>query len=215
MRELFDQTLGAAYARQMALADYLAERPFSLNLHEGLVRFGEDLSFPIQILGSEVFVNKSWMWAWANQPSVPAELAQASQNLKAFGEENDLPAFTQPKVGLDEFSAFELVMASSEILGGHPFYKVPTEHYALFFIILGIPPQALHRSPVLAASTLSQLIATFEVQHRYAAENFLELRGFRVAVTPSGLSAQHPDGTRLAVNLDGTGRIVNIDGGST
>jgi len=113
------------------------------------------------------------MWAWANERSVPSQLAQASTNLKAFGEENQLPAFSQPMFGLDEWSAFELVMASSEILGGHPFYKIPTEHYALFFLILGIPQPALARPPVLAASTLGELIATFQLEHRYAAEGFL------------------------------------------
>ena len=212
MRELLDQTLGAAYARQMAMADFLGERPFSLNLGEGLVRFGDDLAFPIQILGSEAFHNNSWMWAWANQRSVPAELAQASQNLKAFGEENDLPAFSQPMVGLDECSAFELAMASSEILGGHPFYKIPTEHYALFFLVLGIPQEALQRAPGLAAITLSELIATFELQHRPAAEDFLKSQGFQVAVTPSGLTAQHPDGTKISVEFDAMGRIASIDG---
>lgn len=210
VRNLLDQTLGAAFSRQLALEDFLGERSFTLNLNEGEIKFGEDMSFPIQILGSEAFPNNSWMWAWANARSVPPQLAQASENLRRFGEENQLPIFTSTMVGLDEVSGFELALASSEILGGHPVYRIPTEHYALYLILLGLPAGSLQRPPQLAAGTLTQLLATFVLHPRHATIDFLASQGFEVDDSGPGVAARHASGTEVKVDFDEQGRVALI-----
>ncbi|MCA9269681.1 MAG: hypothetical protein KDA41_14470, partial [Planctomycetales bacterium] len=61
--------IGNAYAKQLAFADFLGERNWRVSISEGRVKFGNDLSYPIQLIGTEAYGDSSWLWAWANEQS--------------------------------------------------------------------------------------------------------------------------------------------------
>ncbi|MDS9993261.1 hypothetical protein PNQ69_10775 [Xanthomonas sp. A2111] len=95
--------IGSAYARQLALADVLAERRWQVDLGEGRVHFGEDLSFPLQLLGTAAEASASWLWAWANTAShlPPALLADAAA-LRAYGEHEGIEELVAPSWAVGE-----------------------------------------------------------------------------------------------------------------
>jgi hypothetical protein len=67
--DLFAQHVATAMARQVALADLIGERNWSVDLSAGHATFGDDLRFAIQLLGTESQGDGTWLWAWANAES--------------------------------------------------------------------------------------------------------------------------------------------------
>ena len=71
----------------MAFADYLGDRGWNLDTQTGIVTFGEDLQFNVQILGTHSEVDNSWLWAWANESSgLPESVIATSLEMKADGD---------------------------------------------------------------------------------------------------------------------------------
>ena len=63
----FTQHIGTSFARQLALADYLGECRWQVDVVGGTIHFEDKGSYPIQLLGSESEMEGTWLWAWANE----------------------------------------------------------------------------------------------------------------------------------------------------
>ena len=55
--------IGAAFARQLALAEHIGERDWQIDLTEGVATFGDDLRYQVQLLGTESHLDNTWLWA--------------------------------------------------------------------------------------------------------------------------------------------------------
>lgn len=201
----------SSHARQMALADYLGDRHWGLDARAGILRFGDDLRFRVQMLGTRADHNDSWMWSWANEESgLPSAVTALASALRQFGEEHGIEEFTEPFYVLREgLTGHMLAMACSGVAGGKCYYRAPYEGGALFMLLDDVPAHVT--APVAAQRAvfvLNDLISHFEVDNRMLAINFLRQQAFSVDEAPGQVTAARPDGSALQIHFDSLGRIA-------
>ena len=51
LRQLFSQHAGSGFIKQLNFADLLGNRNWGVDLQKGTATFGDDLEFPLQLLG--------------------------------------------------------------------------------------------------------------------------------------------------------------------
>lgn len=210
--QLFATVAGSAMARQLQFADYLGERRWSVNLNEGQVRFGDDLAFPMQLIGTESQHDDTWLWAWANPSAIPIPLIEAAEQLRQYGEQHHLPELAERSCSLSVADGHRLSMVASGLVRKTCYYRGPYEGGALFFLVLGLPVELFARVAVERACTvLGQLISEFEVDHRLLAESFLQDQGFALSAVGHTLHAVRDDGSKLDLTFDELSRITEIE----
>jgi hypothetical protein len=208
--ELFAQHVATAMARQIALADLIGERGWSVDLSAGSATFGDDLRFPIQLLGSESHLDGTWLWAWANhQSGLPPALLHLCGWLRDYGGKMGIAELTEPSFPLDRADGAKLALVASG-LTGRPYYRGPYEGGALFFHLEGVPDAPV--APERAITVLSQVIQTWPLPHRLVAGAFLTQQGWALDEAGPRMSARHPDGSTIEITFDDLGRIAQFGG---
>jgi hypothetical protein len=209
--DLLSQHIGSAFARQLAFADLLGERSWSVTISEGIVTFGNDLRFPIQLLGSEADGNATWLWAWANKASnLPDKVLVACNKLRELGQREGVPELTGRTFSLDQASGHAISLVASGVFGNCCYYRGPYDGGALFFLVNNPPDELLRPVPVERAVTvITEVISNFDVSHRPMAESFLRAQGFSWD-TASGAMVASRHGDEITLSFDDLGRIANI-----
>lgn len=83
-------------------------------MQKGLLRFGDDLEYPVQLLGTHAFEPRTWLWVWANtQSNLPPQLTEAALRIRQLGEAQTVEAFTQPSLQLDDITDHMIAMTCS------------------------------------------------------------------------------------------------------
>ena len=211
--ELLAEHIGLAFARQLAFADCLGQRDWNVNITEGVVRFGEDLKFPIQLLGSEAYDSDTWLWAWANKASnLPDELLVSVARVRSVGEQRGIRELSEPRFGLDVASGHALALAASGIVGECCYYRGPYDGGALFFLV-GQPPDAVLQPArsERVVTVITEIISQFDVEHRKMAETFLRTQGFDIDRQPAHTLASR-DCDTITLDFDARGRLSGIRG---
>jgi len=214
-RMLFSQYAGTAFAKQLAFGDFLDERNWGVDLGTGHVTFGTDLSYPLQLLGSESDGDSSWLWAWANDASnLPEPLLENARKLKNLGEKQGISELVERSYSVEEVNGHLLSMLASGMESSACYYRGPYEGGALYFLVCNIPDNVTNPvSPERATSVLSQVIAQFDVEHQVFAKSFLLQQKYDIEETLGSLIARQ-DGNSLTVSFDEQGRILTIEGSS-
>jgi hypothetical protein len=206
--ELFSRHVATAMARQLALADLIGERDWSVDLTAGTAAFGPDLRFPLQLLGSESHLDGTWLWAWANSASnLPADVLHLAGWLRAYGSSTGVAELTDATFPLSRADGHRLALLASG-LTGRPYYRGPYEGGALFFHLENVP--AAEVTPERAVTVLSQTISAFPVDHRLAVVSFLEQQGWQVR-DEDAVTGRHGSGATLHVTFDQLGRIAQFN----
>lgn len=210
--ELFSALAGTAMARQIALAEFLDERSWAVDLETGSVTFGDDLTYPIQLLGTESHLNDTWLWAWANPSELPTPLLEAAQQLREYGQQQKISEFTTNTFKLEVADGHRVAMLATGLVRKTCYYRGPYENGALFFLVMGLPKEVFVPVTVERACTvINQVISVFEVDHRVMAESFLQEQGFALSTTVDGLHAVRDDSGSLDLAFDDAGRITEIN----
>jgi hypothetical protein len=206
--DIFVRCAASATARQLGLDDLLGERSWAVDIGAGTATFDE-LTYSIQLLGTEAERDHSWLWAWANEASgLPDLVLKGSRRLRAFGAEGGIGMFTTRTFSLGKLTGHQIAMVCSALLGDVPYYRGPYDGGALYFTLEGV-----HLPPINGArigTVLSQVITTFELDHRVATQSFLSDLGYSVTASPTRLEASGPSGTAIRVDFDGLGRLTNL-----
>ena len=207
--DLFSRNVVTAMARQLALADLIGDRDWAVDLAAGTATFSHDLRFPIQLLGTESHLDRTWLWAWANSGSdLPADVLRLCGWLRGYGQNSGVAELTEPSFPLDRADGHRLALLASG-LTGRPYYRGPYEGGALFFHLENVPPSVV--APEQAFTVLGQAVSAFPMDHRVAVVSFLEQQGWRVE-SGAAVTGRHPDGTIMNVTFDQAGRIAEIGG---
>jgi hypothetical protein len=213
--DLFAAEVGSAFARQLALADLIGNRSWSSDMRTGRIAFGDDLSFPIQVLGSRSDADDTWLWGWANQQSnFPAHVLSACSRIKQLGTEHGIKEFTEPGFVLDAVSDHMLAMLCGGLIGTACYYRAPQQGGAAFLLLEETPDSI--RAPAAAArvnTVLMQVISNFDIEHRPMAESFLRQQGFVLSGAPASIQATRAaDDVQVQIAFDEYGRITRVDG---
>lgn len=213
--ELLARHVGTAFSRQIAFAERLGERRCSLDLGEGRARFGGDLAYPIQLLGTESGADQTWRWAWADQASnLPAELLVTSEKLRGLGLRENItelssPAFPQQ---LADGHSLALLASGLEERGSCYYCEKNLAGGSLFFLVeKALPTVAAPLPQERVITVIEQLVEQFDLKHRMMLEGFLVDQGFGLRVHDDTLLASR-QGSGLTLRFDPMGRLVELQG---
>jgi hypothetical protein len=214
LADLFATHCATSFARQLALADVIGERPWGLGLKEGQIAFGNDLRFGVQILGTRSDATDSWMWAWANDASnLPPPLVEASRKVRAYGEQHAIPELTSRTFPLDAISDHGLTMACRGLLDAACYYRAPYEGGAAFVLLDGVPASVTAPvRPERAVTVLMQVLENFDVDHARMARAFLTQQGYTLREGDGRWEATDAHGSTLVLAFDALGRLTKLEG---
>lgn len=89
--EFFHRYSGIVFESQKNFNEIIGDRAWAADLAQGIISFGNDLVFEIQLLGTFSHENQTWFWSWANQdPFITDAIRQDAVSLKEYGEEHNL-----------------------------------------------------------------------------------------------------------------------------
>lgn len=212
-QQLFTTYVGTSFSKQLAFADVIGKRNWNVNLDEGLIRFGSDQSYTIQLLGSQSSGDNSWMWAWANEAmNLPTTLTKASLAMREVGQKEGIDELSQPTFASEFADGHTLSMIASGMNRESCYYRGPYGGGAAFFLIMN-PPQIVS-APAETARVLRvipQVISTWSLEHGLMAESFLRSQNFDWERNGNEAIATR-DGDRVQINFDDQGRISGLSG---
>ncbi|HTH97224.1 MAG TPA: hypothetical protein VL574_07375 [Stellaceae bacterium] len=210
--DVFTQHLGTSYARQLALADLVGDRPWSADLDAGTISFGDEFVFQAQFLGSRSNIDDTWLWGWGNHHGYAPAVLEASIKIQAFGEVQDISELMDRKFKLGPITDHMVAMACRGILDGDCYYRAPYDDGAAFLLLAGLPPEVTQ--PVAqerVSPLLIEILSSFHVNHRLLAESFLAEQGFVIDTREDGAEATRGN-TRFIMTFDHLDRITSIEG---
>jgi hypothetical protein len=211
--DLFAQHVATGMARQLALAELLGDRGWQLDLNAGSVTFGDDLRYPVQLLGTESHADRTWLWAWANTAgNIDPTLLQLAGWLREHGRAEGLRELAEPSLRLDHVDGHRLALVASG-LTGRAYYRGTYNGGAIFFHLENLPSRVQGAvAPEKVFTVLGQVLQAFAVDHRTVVVSFLRQQGWRVDDQPAGVAGRHTDGSQIQVSFDHLGRISNLTG---
>lgn len=97
---------------------------------------------PVQMIGSYSQAGRTWMAAWAN-PAVPDRISVASEEVRAYGEEHDIPILTMAQLDADAEAAETIAAIACRITRSAGIYRaadLPIVPYLFFGPTVTITP---------------------------------------------------------------------------
>jgi hypothetical protein len=197
-----------SYDKQMSLSALVKERP-NFSYGGGRLSFGDDLSFPIQLLGSQSEYDNTWLWAWANT-GLSGWPLEGAQQLRDYGVAHSIPELTKSQFALRDFDGHYLTMVCAGILNADCYYRLPYEGGAAFLVVPSAPEvQALSdRSPHYMVGRITDFICLFPCSHRVSVEHYLTYKSYTFSSSGSELTARSPLNQTLRVCFDASGRVL-------
>lgn len=204
--------IGSAYARQQALAEVLGERDWRVDLDEGRVRFGGELSFPVQLLGTAAEASASWLWAWANTAShLPPALLADADALRAHGEREGIEELAAPSSALGEDGGHQIALLAGA-LRGRCYYRAPYDGGALFFLLEEVPAAVFAPcDDARVLRLLGELPMQFALDHRVMSEGLLGDQGYALQRDAVQTVATRGN-TRIVLQFDAQQRLSRVQG---
>ncbi|MBB2910175.1 hypothetical protein FHS43_001438 [Streptosporangium becharense] len=211
LQQHLSRCIASSLARQIAFGELTGHLGWAVDVNTGTITFGDDLRFPIQLLGTESDAEQTWLWAWANTRSnLPPALLRAATWLREYGLQHRIPELTEAQVPLDSADGHLLALLSAG-LTGRCYYRGSHQGGAVFLLVEAVPDSVLAPvPPERAVAVLSHAIGMCELDHRTLVGSFLTQQGWQVETAAAAIAGRHPGGSELRVEFDGQGRIGDI-----
>ncbi len=210
---LLSTSVGGSCARQLALGELIGKRDWSVDIDQGIVQFGKDLQFPMQLLGTESNGDDSWLWAWANQQSpFPDAQLQHCLQLREIGTKKNIPEFAERSFPLEVASGYEIGTVASALLGNAFYYRAPHDHGALVFTIQDLPAELGARVPIeRVVRVIQEVVDNFDINAQAMCQQFLIDQQFNLRTNKDSISAIRGAST-IELSFDELGRLTNLSG---
>lgn len=165
-----------ALEKQENLSLFIEDGTGQLDLEKGTLSFG-DAEFDVQVLGFYTDELKHWAWAWDNEDIFGKDLIKSAVQMKALGDEFDIPEFRLPILNADFNDCHALAMTSIGVLGMDGYYAVSEEGIDIFVAIKSdLIPQ--DNSVEKFRNTFNTFQKNFKVYSKIAFESYTKLKGY-------------------------------------
>jgi predicted PurR-regulated permease PerM len=207
--DLFSTHAGTAFAKKLAFSEYLGERDWKLDTDEGMVKFGDDLSFPVQILGTHSVNDNSWLWAWANSESdLPNSILTTSLEMKGYGEINNVQEFSQGHYALD-CEAAQLAMICSGMTNCC-YYRGDYEGGSVYFLVINTPEVSAVIDDDRVIHVFVEVLELYDINPVLFAKSFFSQQGFTLQEGDKTYTASR-NGNDIVVYFDDQGLITEVN----
>lgn len=202
----------ASLDKQDALADLIGDMDWAVDLIAGTIIFGGQLTFAVQLLGTESWEDDTWLWAWDNQAGgLPESVVQAAHQVRACGTQEQVRELTLGQFGLDLADGHTLSMIASGLCGADAYYRSPFSTGAAFFLLTA--PEIREEMPVSLvrmARLFNTFIGRFPCDHREALRAYATYKGFVSVEAGHELRGTSTQGSSLRATFDDEGRMTEM-----
>lgn len=172
-----------ALEKQRNLYSVTGELSWNVDMNKEEITFGDDLTFPMQVLGSFSHSSETWLWLWDNKAGGYAEsVMQQALLLKQYGEENNIELLSVGKFDAVQNDLHLIGMIATEMFNLSGYYL---GNYGQGTMVVTIKDDAIDSSESEELSRIltvfPELISTFEIQnHKNAFTNYLSQKGYEL-----------------------------------
>lgn len=210
---LLEEHAGAAFERQYSLSEVVGSNNWQIDMGTGLISFGDNLNFPMQILGSYAFDSGTWLWAWANEASnIPNELLTEANALKQLGEEYNIEFLTMPEYKMEATDVHSLGIIASGKFGSSAYYA---GNYGSGILLVTVKSPQIdnieYNEQARILTVIPELVSIFTVNHKRTIENYLLAKGYIITEKENCISANKGNNT-ITTEFDEKGRLAKING---
>jgi hypothetical protein len=211
--ELLNKFAIQSTEKQYRLAERIGDRPWSLSLETGKIRFGDDLSWGVQVLGTESYTNATWMWAWANDSlKLPLELVDGAKKVRDFGAHKTVRELENKSFGLDVANGYALATVAVGLVEAHGYYRAPFEDGAVYVLVTD-PAFPSVRPPSTAemVQAVRKAMQSFDLDPPDALAAYAQQRAGRLDREGSRATLVIGDRPRFTAVLDAKEKISRIE----
>ena len=237
LHDLYTQHAALSLEKQLALGEVIGDRDFSFDADVGVMRFGPDLAFPMQVLGSVSRQSSTWLWAWASAQPLPPALLQAAHQLKALGQRDGIDELVEEEfdivpppapvesllhlhqqltsAGDDEgpLDGHYMALLAAGVCQADAYYGADYGRGIAYVLLPRVPAAADHLSdePARMAAVFAQLLLLpYPLDHRAAFAAYVQQKGYTAEQNGRqvrGTKAEH----QLVATFDHTGRLSALE----
>ncbi|MBB6005211.1 DUF6882 domain-containing protein [Arcicella rosea] len=211
--ELLERYGGIALDKQIDFGTVIGNNSWEVDLHKGTISFGEDLTFPMQALGTISHSSQTWLWAWANTKSGLSEsIVEQSLHLKKYGVENDIDLLTSEKFDFSSEELHLIGMIASGMFNSSGYYIADYGQGAMLVTIKDSKFEGVNNeSHQRILTVFPQLISLFEMNHKSAFKNYLMAKGYKLTETENSIVGTK-NSESVSGQFDEYSRLTNLKG---
>jgi hypothetical protein len=213
LNELLTRHAILSTEKQYRLAELAGDRPWHLSLERGRLELGSDLSWAVDILGTESHGDATWLWAWANEVSgFQSEVLAASKSLREYGVKHEVKELVEAGFPLSVADGFALASVAVGVLDCPAYYRVTTDEGAVYVLITD-PAFPRDRMPPTErmVQAIRKSIQSFDIDAAAALTAYAEQHGGSFTRSGSTGSLSTGGKERLRVQLDARGKTSRIE----
>lgn len=165
--ELAAEHVPATLLRQQRLAVLVGEEVPDIDLDRGVVRFGAEHAFTVQVAGTVNDAERTFTWAWATRQGVSSALLTAATGLRAYGREHDIAELAEAVWHTGDVDPFLLAAIARGWAQADAMFRAPLPGGAVYLLLgdVPLPPPDAHQ----VVQALTTGIALAPMDHRTAA----------------------------------------------
>ncbi|PJG83578.1 DUF6882 domain-containing protein [Caviibacterium pharyngocola] len=214
---LYDQYATLGFEKQLVFAEKVENKDWNIDLNAGTITFNNELSYPVQLLGSFSFAEKMWVWSWANQATkIPRKLLETAKEFRAYGKKRKIGELTRGslKLAMTDIHSFGLVALG--MFGGDGYYVGNFGEGALLVTIREPKsPAALSEEEehLRILSVYPQFIAMFEIKaQQKVLKNYLSAKKYKFTEETDTHLIARKNGREIIGIFDEKGVLLQLKG---
>jgi hypothetical protein len=212
-QELIERYGGIALEKQLDFGEVIGNNNWSVNTTQATISFGQNLTFPMQVIGTISHSSQTWLWAWANTKSGLSEsIIQQSWRLKKYGEENEIDLLRNDTFGFSKDKLHVIGIIASGMFNSSAYYIADYGQGAMVVTIKdNIVEKARTDSHHRILSVFPQLIAQFDMDHKKGLTNYLSAKGYTLTETEKTVTGTK-NGNTITGQFDDLSRLTKLNG---
>jgi len=212
-KELIEKYGAIATEKQAFFADIVGEMDWNVDMQQGEILFGNDLAFPMQVLGTFSHSSETWLWAWANSKSgISEELLEQANELKNYGEKFKIEFLTEEQFEIERNDMHYIGLIALGMGGSNGYYL---GNYGAGTMCLTIKSQELEdkfpNSHHSIFTVFPQLISEYDINHKEAFVNYLSQKQYKMETNGNEIIGKSGKNTVKAI-FDDLGRLAELSG---
>lgn len=211
--ELLERYVAMGFEKQVDFSELTNEKSWDADLTKGTITFGDDLEFPLQIIGSFSYSVNTWLWAWANtQSNLPDELIKDAKELKSYGNKFKIDELRKAEYSFDQENLHRLGLIAVGMFNADGYYLAD---YGSGVMLMTVKSDRIkeHRNNVhyRIFTTFPQVISNFEVDHKNTLISYLKDKGYKIEEKDDQIIGTKDNNVCIA-KLDSSNRVINLEG---
>ncbi|MDA3613810.1 DUF6882 domain-containing protein [Polluticaenibacter yanchengensis] len=212
-QELIERYGGIALDKQIDFGEIIGNNNWNVDMQQGIISFGPNLVFPIQVLGTIAHSSQTWLWAWANTMSgLPPNLIEQSLQLKKYGEDNGISLLSNHTFHFTKDKLHLLGMMASGMFHSSGYYIAD---YGQGAMLVTIKDSRIDKERTenhhRILTVFPQLISQFDMNHKNALKSYLDAKGYSYTEKENTVTGTKNQNT-LTAQFDHLARLINLKG---